>query len=71
MPLTLATAQALLFESSGYALAVPLSSVVRARFVDLYSCAEREDSGRAFLDAGLECPVATPECQDLLLQRGE
>jgi len=34
VPLTLATAQALLFEASGFALAVPLSSVVRARFVD-------------------------------------
>ncbi|HVE82500.1 MAG TPA: response regulator [Myxococcales bacterium] len=34
VPLTLATAQALLFESSGFALAVPLSSVVKARFVD-------------------------------------
>src|SRR4029078_7025989 len=34
VPLTMATAQALLFEASGFALAVPLSSVVRARFAD-------------------------------------
>ncbi|HVE85154.1 MAG TPA: response regulator [Myxococcales bacterium] len=34
VPLTLATQQALLFESSGFALAVQLSSVVKARFVD-------------------------------------
>jgi two-component system chemotaxis sensor kinase CheA len=33
VPLTLATDQALLFEASGYTLAVPLSSVVQARFV--------------------------------------